>query len=83
MKIGKNESAQEFYDGLDETDRTQMQAAFEDAVPVFGVADRLINIATGDIILFHSIDRDMYAAIKAVKSEDDGNLTIEFKVSRY
>lgn len=59
-----------------------MIAAFESAKATFPNADAFWPVNTGQILFFHSIDRNIYVAIKASNSNPDGPITLEFKISR-
>lgn len=91
-KLVRGQAANDLYDSLDETNRSQMVAAFENSA-VTG-ATRLSGLppATGaldvnDIVLFHSLDRDIYVAMKVIArppavSGVYGEFGVEFKISR-
>ena len=79
--VGGDAAAQAIYDGLVETDRTQMVAAFESAKASEGEETRLTLLEEGDIIFLHSVDRDLYVAMK-VTSSGELNLDLELKISR-
>lgn len=70
------------YDSLDETDRGQMIAAYENSTNA--ETKRLTLLAVDDIILLHSVERDLYVAMKVIKVADgvSDDFTVEFKVSR-
>ncbi len=81
--VKKGTEANAIYDGLNEMDRTAMELSFENAKISHGAGtDRLTLLNTGDLILIHSIDREMYIAVKVANSEPDGKIVIGFKVSR-
>lgn len=73
------------YDALDENNRDQMIAAYESETSA--VADRLSNMALDQVVLLHSEDRDLYIAMKVIRTPPAvsgalGDFTIEFKISR-
>ena len=83
IKMGNGTQAKNVYDGLNEFDKDGMEEAFENAKMEYGAGtERLTLLNTGDIILIHAIDRQMYIAVKVAYSEPDGIMDIEFKVSR-
>ncbi|MCO5286569.1 MAG: DUF4998 domain-containing protein [Chitinophagaceae bacterium] len=82
VNLGGSQQNHAIYDGLVESDRAAMKDAYDQAARKITASGRLTLIKTGDIIFINSISRNVYIAIKVLKSEDEGNLTIEFKVSR-
>lgn len=82
INMGISETASDFYDNLDETNRTSMIADFASAKALYPSAEAYWPINTGQIILLESLDRGIYVAIKAANSNPNGAITIEFKVSR-
>lgn len=82
VNLGISANAATIYDNLDESNRSSMIAAFESAKASFPTAEAFWPINTGQVLFLHSIDRDIYVAIKATNSNPDGPITIEFKISR-
>lgn len=85
MKLNRGASAVALYEGLDEANRSQMIAAFNDSAAA--ESTRLSSLAVDDVILLHSSDRDIYVAMKVIGTPPPvsgalGDFTIEFKVSR-
>lgn len=85
MKLNRGVAAVALYDGLDEQDRDQMIAAYENSAAVANT--RLTILTVNDVVLLHSEDRDLYIAIKVLatppaQSGTFGNFVIEFKISR-
>lgn len=81
--IGGGTEANAIYDGLDANDIAAMEQAYQNAENVYGAGtDRLTKLNTGDIVLIHSEDRELYVAIKVAYSEPDGIMDLEFKVTR-
>lgn len=83
INLGDKATNHALYNGLDENDRVGMKAAFEDAAANKSPSGRLTKIDEGDIVLLHSVDRDIYVAIKVTQEEATGIMAIEFKISRY
>ena len=83
INLGSGVESGALYDALDETDREAMKAAFDAAMTAHSPSGRLTSIETGDVILLQVSDRNIYAAIKAIVSGDEGNLTIGLKISRF
>ncbi|GGH08980.1 hypothetical protein GCM10011418_06730 [Sphingobacterium alkalisoli] len=85
LKLNRGTAAVELYNELDEMDRTQMVAAYENSAAT-GL-NRVSGLLVDDVILLHSSDRDLYVAIKVVSVPPAtagvyGTLGIEFKISR-
>ncbi|SEM65103.1 protein of unknown function [bacterium A37T11] len=85
LKLERNGTALSIYDGLDELNRSQMIAAYDNSTAV--ESTRLSSLAVNDIIFLHSADRGIYVAIKVISTPPDitgapGNFVIDFKVSR-
>lgn len=85
LKLNRGAAALALYDELDETDRSQMVAAYEDSESV--PSTRLSSLRVDDVIFLHSVDRDLYIAIKVTGTPPAengalGNFVIDFKVSR-
>lgn len=85
LKLNRGAAAVELYNELDEMDRTQMVAAYDNST-VTGL-NRVSGLLVNDVILLYSSDRDLYVAIKVVSvppatSGVYGTLGIEFKISR-
>lgn len=81
VNLGGDEEYATLYEDLDEKDRSAMKGAFDTAAETQTPVGRLTQIQTGDIILFNSIDRGIYVAIRILAADDNGDLTIEFKIS--
>lgn len=82
VNLGDDEEYATLYESLVEKDRAAMKAAFDMAASIDEPVGRLTQIQTGDIIFFHSVDRDIYVAIKVVSADEEGDLEITFKVSK-
>ena len=80
--LGNDAAAQAAYDNLDEKDRDQMIAAFEAAKTAHGTTDRLTLLEEGDILFLHSVDRNLYVAMKVTFVEPDTEMDVELKISR-
>lgn len=85
LKLNRGEDALTLYEGLDENNRTQMIAAYENSSAT--ASTRLSSLMVDDIILLHSSDRGLYVAMKVLAtppavSGAPGNFTVEIKVSR-
>ncbi|MBL1410787.1 DUF4998 domain-containing protein [Sphingobacterium faecale] len=85
LKLNRGAAALALYDGLDELNRSQMVAAFDNSVSA--AQNRIFNLLVGDIILLKSTDRDIYVAMKVLAvppaaSGVYGKLEMELKISR-
>ena len=85
IKRQTTDGARAVYDSLDETDRDQMKAAFDEATA--SALQRVYPLNTGDIVFLYSADRDLYVAMKVLKGAPTtagvyGEMEIEFKISR-
>lgn len=85
LKLNRGASALTLYNGLDETNRNQMVAAYDNSTAT--AQDRVSALLVNDVILLRSTDRGLYVAIKVVSvppatSGVYGTLGLEFKVSR-
>lgn len=82
VNLGDDAAHATLYESLDEKDRAGMQAAFDLAAGIETPVNRLTLIEAGDIIFFHSLDRDIYVAMHVLRAEASGGLEFDFKVSR-
>ena len=82
VNLGNDAAHTTLYESLDEKDRAGMQTAYETAAGIETPANRLTLIEAGDIIFFHSVDRDIYVVMQVLRAEASGGLEIDFKVSR-
>lgn len=85
MKLDRTADAKDLYEALDENNREQMIAAYDNSAGA--ASTRLSSLAVDDIIFLHSADRGIYVAMKVVGTPPPvsgalGDFTIEFKVSR-
>ena len=84
MKLNRGGAAITLYDDLDETNRSQMVAAYDNSTPA-GL-NRLSALQVNDVILINSSDRKMYIAMKVMSippaTGTVGELTVELKVSK-
>lgn len=82
INLGASQAAADFYDELDETDRTSFVTAVNDAQAGNPSADAFWPINPDQVVLLKSMDRGIYVAMKAIRVNPDGPMTIEFKISR-
>lgn len=85
MKLNRGADALTLYTSLEETNREQMKDAYENSSGTPGT--RLYSLMTDDIILLHSVDRDLYVAMRVLEVPPPeagtlGDFVVEFKVSR-
>lgn len=82
INMGDSETATNFYDNLDEDNRSAMITAFYEAEALFPSADAYWPINQDQVILLKSTDRNIYVAMKATSVNPDGAITFKFKISR-
>lgn len=85
LKLDRTAGALATYNGLDEMNRTQMVAAYENSTA--NPLDRISSLRVNDVIYLHSKDRDIYVAMKVTGvppavSGAYGTFSFDFKVSR-
>lgn len=92
LKLDRTAGAGLLYDSLDDTNRSQMVAAYtnssaSEAFRLSGTIAANTILQPDDIIFLHSADRGIYVAMKVTGAPPavsgvSGDFTIEFKISR-
>lgn len=85
LKVLKGAAAVSMYNNLDETNRSQMAAAYTNGIAT--EANRVFPLAVDDIVLLNSSDRKIYVAMRVTATPSStagvyGTLSFDFKVSR-
>lgn len=85
LKLNRGAAALALYDGLDEMNRSQMVAAYDNSA--VAAQDRVFNLLVGDVILLKSTTRNIYVAMKVLAvppatANTYGKLEMELKISR-